>query len=48
MKGKAEFNQQKSFFFSQEIIFLKSKPKKNEVQRFRKFGGFIDLDPDPD
>ena len=27
MKGKAEFNQQK-FFFSQEIIFFKSEPKK--------------------
>ena len=28
MKGKAEFNQQMFDFFSQEIIFFKSKPEK--------------------
>ena len=28
MKGKADFNQQKSSFFSQEIIFFKSEHKK--------------------
>ena len=32
IKGKAEFNQQKSFFLSKEIIFFKSEPTKS---RFR-------------
>ena len=34
MKGKAEFDQKKSFF-SQEIIFFKSEPKKKVFKKFK-------------